>query len=643
MDLSKLTTNPYTYCNSLPVKELSAIIEYLNDQYYNNKSIVSDSIYDLIKDILIEKEPSHPLVLAVGSQVADKMVQLPYWMGSINKIKPDTSALDTWMSKYNGPYTVSDKLDGISALYIIDGGSTALYTRGNGIIGQDITKILPFLKLHLLNVDCLQSGRIVIRGELIIAKANFAKFGDDFSNGRNIVSGIVNSKTVIASKAKYIEFIAYQLIYPANHTISQQLTLLQKCKFNTPVYKTVAIMNTIMLSEYLIERRANSDYDIDGIVVIDDNKYPQLPVTSKESHINPKHAFAFKMVLSDQMAESVVIDVVWTVAKDGYLIPTVHIEPLHINGVVISVCTGFNGKFIVDNLIGPGAVLQIIRSGDVIPYIKSVVTPALVAKMPDVKYKWCSNNVNVIVLDIATNKLVKLKRIIYFFKRLDTKYLSTGLLTKCIEYDSLNNIPKLLNATISDFLTVDGIKITLATKIYNSIQESLHAATLPVIMAATGAFKRGFSVKRCETLLNIIPFDKITTMDQADLLDKIIAIPGFEYKTASQFVDSIKDFKVCLSCFPQFVIDKFSKDTTISITNTDMWSVNINAVFTGIRDKELEAYIISKGGKISNTISKNTTHLINESLAITGKVAKAQQLNIPIMSLSDFKKYIYAL
>ena len=78
------------------------------------------------------------------------------------------------------------------------------------------------------------------------------------------------------------------------------------------------------------------------------------------------------MVLSDQIAEAKVVDVIWTPSKDGYLKPRVRIEPINLGGVTIEFATGFNGAFIKDNKIGIGATIEIIRSGDVIPHIKAV-------------------------------------------------------------------------------------------------------------------------------------------------------------------------------------------------------------------------------------------------------------------------------
>ena len=118
-----------------------------------------------------------------------------------------------------------------------------------------------------------------------------------------------------------------------------------------------------------LENSSTSPDEIDGIIVSDDKVYPRLSG-------NPKHSFAFKMVLSDQIAESHVVDVIWTPSKDGYLKPRVQIMPIQLGGVTITYTTGFNAAFIESNKIGIGAIIMLVRSGDVIPYIKSVTTPA---------------------------------------------------------------------------------------------------------------------------------------------------------------------------------------------------------------------------------------------------------------------------
>ena len=98
-----------------------------------------------------------------------------------------------------------------------------------------------------------------------------------------------------------------------------------------------------MLSEVLVMWRDTYEYEIDGVIVNHNKIYPRKSG-------NPDHAFAFKMILSDQMAEAKVVDVIWTPSKDGYLKPRVRIEPIVLGGVKIEYATGFNAKFIKDNI-----------------------------------------------------------------------------------------------------------------------------------------------------------------------------------------------------------------------------------------------------------------------------------------------------
>ena len=94
------------------------------------------------------------------------------------------------------------------------------------------------------------------------------------------------------------------------------------------------------------------------------------------------------MVLSEQVVEAKVLDVLWTPSKDGYLKPRVRIEPVNIGGVTIEYATAFNADFVEKNKLGVGAVIQLVRSGDVIPHIMAVISQATKAKMPDLPYEW---------------------------------------------------------------------------------------------------------------------------------------------------------------------------------------------------------------------------------------------------------------
>jgi len=205
---------------------------------------------------------------------------------------------------------------------------------------------------------------------------------------------------------KTIDFVCYEVIKPENLKPSEQLNKI--ISLNTDCVKfidsiSLTELTNEFLSEKLVNWRNNYIYTIDGIICIDDKVYP------RESK-NPSHAFAFKMVLSDQSAEAKVLDVLWSASKDGFLKPRVQIEEINIGGAKINYATGFNAKFIEDNKIGVGAIIKIIRSGDVIPKIEEVITSAEIPLMPKEKYIWNETHVDIMLENKEDDENVKLKK-----------------------------------------------------------------------------------------------------------------------------------------------------------------------------------------------------------------------------------------
>ena len=159
------------------------------------------------------------------------------------------------------------------------------------------------------------------------------------------------------------------------------MEVLKKLNVLTIINEHKQTINNEILSEYLIKWRKEYEYELDGIVVADDAVY-------ERTDENPKHAFAFKMVLTEQIAEAHVVDVIWKASKHGYLKPRVKIMPINIGGSTIEYCTGHNAAFIYKNKIGLGSIVSMIKSGDVIPKIQKVIKCSDKPKMPDVKCVW---------------------------------------------------------------------------------------------------------------------------------------------------------------------------------------------------------------------------------------------------------------
>jgi NAD-dependent DNA ligase len=624
--IQNFKTNGISVLEGLKEKELVKMVVLSNDAYYNGEApLLTDNEYDILKEFVEKKFPKNTVIKEVGAPVEKNKVTLPYHMASMDKIKPDTGALNAWKAKYKGPYVTSCKLDGVSGMYSTEQNDAKLYTRGNGKIGQDITHLIKHMNFPAI-------PGIVVRGEFIIPKAVFdSKYKEKFANPRNLVSGIVNRQTM-DTKIKDLHFVAYEVIKPELKP-SEQMAFLQKNGFETVMNKSLPEITNDILSETLMKLRKDYEYEIDGIIVANDAIYPR---TDK----NPAHAFAFKMVLSDQVAEAKVVDVIWNASKDGYLKPRVRIEPIRLAGVTIEYATGFNASFIETNKIGIGAIIKIIRSGDVIPHIQEVIAPAENAKMPDVKYTWNSTHVDIILENKSEDSTVLQKNVAGFFKGIEVDGLSGGNISKIFNA-GFDTIPKIVKMTKEDFLTIDGFKEKMAVKLSDGIREKLERATLLTIMSASNIFGRGFSDKKIELILNDLGPTILTSEDTEEYkVAKIEKLKGMSTKTAEAFIENIPEFLEFLEdCDLEAKLNTVKKMKTPDKTHALFGK---SVVLSGTRDKELEKRLKELGVIMGSAVSKNTFAVITPDVeSDTGKVAKAKELNVPVLTPEEFmRKYI---
>ena len=617
--------NGITFLDQLNENQLSSILREANKAYYNEEPFLTDNEFDIIKEYIENKYPDNQAINEIGAPInsGNRKVTLPYSMGSMDKIKPDTGALTNWMNKYKGPYVLSCKLDGVSGMYTTEGSTPKLYTRGDGKVGQDISHLIPYLRLP-------KTKGVVIRGEFIIPKQIFeTKYKTKFANPRNMVAGIVNHKSVNEA-IKDLHFVSYEVIKPILKP-SEQFSFLSTLDVEVVLWKSESTLTNESLSKTLVEWRENYSYEIDGVIVSNDAKY-------ERKSGNPDHAFAFKMVLSDQIAEAKVVDVIWTPSKDGYLKPRVQIEPLNLGGVRIEYATGFNGSFINDNKIGVGAVIELIRSGDVIPHIRKVIIPADQTKMPTVPFKWNDTHVDVMLENFEDDETVKEKNITGFFRGLGVEGLSSGNVSRIIKsgYDS---VPKILKMSVDDFLGVEGFQEKMANKIYNGIREKIDAASLITIMSASNIFGRGFSGKKTELIMDSYPNVLLTKESDDQKIQKISSVKGMAYKTAEAFVERIPEF---IKFIKEAGLVKKLVPNEKKIVNESHPLFGKSIIMTGFRDSEIQEAIKNVGAKLGSSVSKNTfIVLVKNKDEDTGKAEEARKLGITLMTPEEFKeKYL---
>jgi NAD-dependent DNA ligase/predicted GIY-YIG superfamily endonuclease len=367
------------------------------------------------------------------------------------------------------------------------------------------------------------------------------------------------------------------------------------------------------------------------------------------------------MVLTDQVIEAKVLDVLWSVSKDGLIKPRVQFEPVTIGGVTITYATGINARFIVDNNIGLGALVSLTRSGDVIPKITSVIVPAQKPIMPsttEYDYVWNSTNVDIILKNVKSDPRVNIKSITKFFKDLEIEGLGEKNIEKIIN-SGANTIHKIINLSLEDLTNIEGFQKKMATKIKTSMQKQVSEASIAKIAAASNIFGRGLAERTINAILKAEP--TILTDQQASVeekISKLSAIEGVGEKTAAQFVKAIPEFIEFITLIkPDFQTQTEAKEEAktkeeakeAKEATQDHILKNKIIVFSDFdktskyTKKELEK-VLAKFEPIIETSVKKTTNIliIGDSLSSSTKVETAKKFGtIEIITLDDFlEKYV---
>jgi DNA ligase (NAD+) len=642
--INKLIADPYEILRTLNKDEIVEVIQTANHKYYNNDTpLFNDQLFDIIKEYLTEIDPSHPVLHNIGSTVdKSNKVKLPFFMGSLDKIKNDEKVFTNWKNKYIGDYVISDKLDGNSGLILFKDNQFMMYSRGDGSEGQNISHLLPFLKNSIsfnsnINKFIKHGEHIAIRGELIISKNDFKAISDKNANARNTVAGLINSKIPDLEVAKITSFVGYEVVFPIMKP-QEQMNFIQNILKTDCVYSeflTNKQLTLEKLSNTLVERRQHSDYEIDGIVVTHNQVY-------KSVKHNPEHSFAFKSIITMEKAEVTVTKVEWNMSKDGIFVPIVHFTPVNLDGVVITKAHGFNGKYIKDNLIAPGSIIIIMRSGAVIPYIVEIVKKSQNPQMPDTPFIWSKTGVDILLdqssMTAEDNSTLQLKNLEYFFDKVNVPGLSGGIIKRI--YDKgFNSLRKILSITKEDLLTIDGFQNKMAEKIASAIHTKFvnkgENIDVFLLMDASNILGRGIGSRKIKLICDNVP--DIIRKQYIPNIVQLTNIKGIEEKTAKLFIDNLPK------------VFKFFEDNNLSLTrqqNNEIISANSRIlgktfVFSGVRDKELEKLIIDNGGTISTSVSSKTSLVVVKTTDVeSSKITKAKSLGVSVMNIEDFKNEI---
>ena len=649
-------TNQIKISDELSQKDFKTLLTKLDDKYHNktlnDSEHVSDETYDSLVELYTKKYGKYK---TVGAPVPTKFKEkLPKYLGSLDKIY--TSAeLERWMKKYPGPYVITDKVDGVSAVY----GNNKLHTRGDGNEGTNISHVIKYLNFPT-------STKVYARCEIYMPKDVFEKkYKNEYSNARNMVTGLLNplSKTPNVEALKDLRVAAYEYddgTYTQSQ--SQQLDILEEAGFELPYNEVVVDDLTIEYLDTLVrKRKLESNYDMDGLVIVND---VAVKAVTKD---NPDNAVAFK--IEGEVVVTTVKYVEWNASKHGVLKPRVNFEEV-VLGVKVNWATGFNAKFIFDNKVGPGAKLKLTRSGDVIPYIKEVIEPADEADMPDdEEYDWNDSGVDIVLLEETDD--VKIKKIVEFFDVLDAKFVGKETIKKLFE-SGLTTLQSIFDATPEILVKIEGIQKKSAQRIVDAVKECICDVPLAKLSAASGMLGFGFGKRNMEAVLEEYPdiLEYYYTAGDGDgddehpyiinshkMKDMIMNIKGFAEKRSIQFAKNFPRLKQFIKDHPMITIkmpktmtkdeieivfedseDELDDEITIEKEEKSSLKGKI-VVFTGGKDPKIEEIIHDRGGKVTTAVSGKTDILITaQRYSGSSKEIKAEQLGKEILNMEEFKK-----
>lgn len=595
--------------------------DILDDLYYNDcESTFPDNRYDLLIDLIKKRGIT---TIKVGSTLREgqNRALLPFWMGSADKITPnEPEVLERWIKKNDcKEFVVTEKLDGVSCLFYKKGKNIKLYTRGDGREGADISYLIKAFNIPEVK------GDICVRGELIIKKRDFEKYKKDYKNARNMVTGLIGSKTAREGLSD-IHFVSYEIVGDSMDCQSSQLSKLKKLGFEVVNYTKLSLLDIETLSTFFVQYRTESQYTLDGIIVQADKEY------DRNTDGNPDYMFAFKMLKEEDIHETRVIDIEWNVSRWRQLKPVVIVEPVETGGITMKRATAHTAKFVEENKLGPNSIIKITRSKDVIPYIVEVVKSTK-AKMPDIEYEWDKNHVNILSLEDDDN--IEIKSITSFFEKMKVKHVSEATISKMYQH-GLNTIFKILETDEKTLLEIPTFKKLTVNRILTNIKSSLQNMKISTVLGASGIFGLGIGEKKVDSLLLALPniFEEYKKHSKEDLIKKIECVEGFSTITAEKIVDKLEEAKKFLDNMKRFGTFKVEERVSDSLQNKKI-------VMTGFRDANLEKEIKERGGQCTGSVSKNTSYLIvADKNSTSEKIKKARDLGITIMSKEEFMNYL---
>lgn len=652
-------------------KEYNKLLEevaYHNNRYYNEDDPeISDYDYDMLMQKVKKIEKEHPNFVTKSSPTQKVVGKVKKGFSKVEHIVPmqslqdvfDYSEIENFMQKvndeYDTNYVVETKIDGLSiSLEYVDGILVRGSTRGNGIIGEDVTENVKTIKSipHKLK----EKVTIEVRGEVYLPKKQFLILNtmqeemgkEPFANPRNAAAGTLRQLDSSLVKERKLDVFIFN-VQKSEKTFENHSEMLEYCKYLG--LNIIPYMKKCKTKEEVIDGikeignlRSSLPFDIDGAVVKVDNLQVRksLGTTTKV----PKWAIAYKYPPEEK--ETVVLDIATQIGRTGVLTPMAVLEPVYIAGSTISKTTLHNFDYIEEKDIRIGDHVLVHKAGDVIPEIERVI----LEKRDESKVKKfivpeccpeCGEKLEKVNGEVALRCLnsecpAQLYRsIVHFASRdcMNIDGLGEAIVDQLINAKLVEDLADIYYLKYDDLAKLDRFGPKKIENLLNAI-EATKQNTLDKLIFGLGVRHIGKKAakelaKNIDTIYDLseMPRERLLEIDEFGdkMVDSIMMF--FRRAKTIDLLNKLSDAGVNMKGIKEFKASNIFEEKTFVITGS----------FEGISRADLTKIIEDNSGKVAGSVSKKTDYLVAGEAA-GSKLDKAQKLGVKILSLEDFFKLI---
>lgn len=642
------------------------IREHDYNYYVLNQSLISDAQYDELLQTVRGIEEDYPELITndsptqrVGGEATDQFEQVTHSIPMLSLSNTfDYTGLEEWQKRASNIIDSTDmifsaelKIDGLAISLIYENGTFVRgSTRGNGLIGEDVTHNLKTIRSIPLSLNQDLPGHLEVRGEVYMPLNAFNAINQQRSeqdepllaNPRNAASGSIRQLDPRITASRKLDIWIYSLTEYSNTTFTghhQGLEWLKELGFKTNPTTSIctSLQEVQQYYEYWMNHRSELGYDIDGIVIKVDSIELQntLGFVGRE----PRWAIAYKFPA--EQTNTKLISIGLNVGRTGSINPFAILEPVNIGGVTVTNASLHNEEDINRKDIRVGDIVIIERAGDVIPHIIGPVTETRTGKeVPFRMPELCPQCEFPIIKEDSTHRCsnsscpaVFLESIRHFVSKnaLDIEGLGEKWCASLISNNMIQKLSDIYKLTISELSTLDRMGEVLASKLVANIEDS-KSRPLDRVIFGLGILHVGSEIA---TLL-AQTYGSLQNLSEASL-DDLLAIDGIGPKIAQSIKDyfTVESNKSLIYELEKLGLNMNSEVKSISSNAFTGLTFVITGTLHNLTRKDTEELIKTNGGKVTNSVTSKTSYLITGD-SPGSKLTKAQEIGTTVLTESEF-------